>query len=35
MNFEEAEIDRGSSPRGKGKVLGVIVLTDNRQVRSH
>ena len=37
MNFEEAEIERGDSPigKGKGKVLGVIVLTDNRQGRSH
>jgi len=34
MNFEDAEIDNGLSPAGKGKILGVIVLTDNRQSRT-
>jgi hypothetical protein len=29
MKFEEAEIENGS-PSGKNKILGVIVLTDNR-----
>ena len=31
MNFEDAEIDQSSTPNAKSKVLGVIVLTDNRQ----
>jgi hypothetical protein len=30
MNFEEAEIEQSNSPQGKQKILGVIVLTDNR-----
>jgi hypothetical protein len=30
MNFEDAEIDNSGTPSGKGKILGVIVLTDNR-----
>jgi len=30
MSFEEGEIESGGSPQGKGKILGVIVLTDNR-----
>jgi hypothetical protein len=33
MNSEEAEIDIGSPTNSKGKVLGVIVLTDNRQTQ--
>lgn len=32
MHFEDAEIEQHSStPNNKSKVLGVIVLTDNRQ----
>ena len=31
MNFEDAEIDNSSTPNNKSKVLGVIVLTDNRR----
>lgn len=31
MHFSDAEIENSSTPQGKGKVLGVIVLTDNRQ----
>jgi hypothetical protein len=31
MHFSDAEIEYSSTPQGKGKVLGVIVLTDNRQ----
>lgn len=34
MNFEDAEIDNSCSPAGKGRILGVIVLTDNRQSKS-
>lgn len=34
MNFEEAEIEHPCSPQGKGKVLGVIVITDNRHPQS-
>jgi len=30
MNLEEVEIDSGSKVPGKSKILGVIVLTDNR-----
>ena len=32
MNFEEAELDNSSTPNNKSKILGVIVLRDNRQV---
>ena len=31
MHFEDAEIDQPSPNNNKSKVLGVIVLTDNRQ----
>lgn len=31
MNSEEAELDNSSTPNNKSKILGVIVLTDNRQ----
>lgn len=31
MHFSDAEIENSSTPQGRGKVLGVIVLTDNRQ----
>ena len=34
MHFEDAEIDPNSTPNGKSKVLGVIVLTDNRMTPS-
>jgi len=30
MNFEDSELDNNGTPAGKGKILGVIVLTDNR-----
>lgn len=30
MNFEDTEIDNRCTPSGKSKILGVIVLTDNR-----
>lgn len=30
MNFEDAEIDNSGTYSGKCKILGVIVLTDNR-----
>jgi hypothetical protein len=30
MIFEDAEIDNSGTPTGKGKILGVIVITDNR-----
>ena len=35
MNFEEAEIDNSNTPNNKSKVLGVIVLTDNRRTPEH
>ena len=31
MNFEEAELDNSGTPNNKSKILGVIVLRDNRQ----
>jgi len=31
MNFSDFENDISSSPPSRGKVFGVIVLTDNRQ----
>ena len=34
MHFEDTEIDPNSTPNGKSKVLGVIVLTDNRMTPS-
>ncbi len=34
MSFEDAEIDNSCSTAGKGRILGVIVLTDNRQSKS-
>jgi hypothetical protein len=30
MYLEEVEIENSSTPQGKGKILGVIILTDNR-----
>lgn len=30
MNFEDVEIDNRITVQGKGKILGVIVLRDNR-----
>ena len=35
MNFEDAEIENSSSLPGRSKVLGVIVLTDNRENRTY
>ncbi len=35
MNFEDAEIDNNGTPTGKGKILGVIVITDNRLNKSN
>jgi hypothetical protein len=35
MNFEDTEIDNRSTPSGKSKRLGVIVLTDNRINKSN